>query len=108
MTNQQKQQLSRDVAQQQSEPVAWCIDDGFTKKILDKTPSDEDIATAKRFNWLVYPLYTQPPNTVSLEQYNKLLDDLSEKERFIELAFQAHTNLDLDVLAIAEAERSAK
>jgi len=105
-----------DIKAPSGEAVAWCIDDGFTKKILDRTPSDEDIAHAKMFNWLVYPLYTtpQPDRVAELEATNKkLLDALDKAKAKIKSASCCHENavpfligeaLEITEQAIAEAE----
>lgn len=99
--------------QQQSEPVfaEYLDDDDEWQKINVK-----DIGAYDHAMFKTRLLFTQPPNTVSLEQYNKLLDALKHSRMTLELAnlnelitdtiwaSKSETLFDFMDSAIAEAE----
>lgn len=72
------------------EPVAWIINDGYSKQIVI---NQDDTRTAIRFNWEVTPLFTTPqqPQSVAdaLGEAAKICDGLAEQDYCVDVRVAA-------------------
>lgn len=91
--------------QQQSEPFIYINKEDWKKGKLDWCTLEYKKSDCDNFKHrYTMPLFTQPPNTVGIEQYNKLERELSIAKDVLE----AHTLTHVYDRIIAEAERSEK